>query len=87
MLLNVYAMSVSLEANHENGQHLELQMHLETPNETAMKSESITHTADTNRLESVQKEPKFFDEFECKYMDVNSMPNNYIIIISSSISG
>lgn len=65
-------MCISMEKNHQigqqNGQHLELQMRHEKPNGTAKKSESITTSADTNLLDAVQKEPKFFDEFERKYV-------------------
>lgn len=65
-------MCVSLEKSHQsdqqNGQHLEFHMRHKKRNETEKKSESITTIADTNLLEVIQKEPKFFDEFECKYM-------------------
>lgn len=73
MLANVYTMCVSLEKSHQNdqqnGSHVEFHMrHKQKRNETEKKSESITTIADTNLLEVIQKEPKFFDEFECKYV-------------------
>lgn len=58
MLANVYTMCVSLERNLRSNQRQNEQQ----PNEIAKKSESIP-----NGLDAVQKEPKFFDEFERKY--------------------
>lgn len=70
MLSNVYTMCVSLQGTQQGSQHNEQhmgQMRHEKQHEHAMKIESITNTTDINRRNVVQKEPKFFDEFECKY--------------------
>lgn len=89
MLLNVYTMCVSLERNHhqigqQNGQqHAELLLqmrHKKLNGTNVKKSESITNIANTNLLEVIQKEPKFFDEFECKYIH-DVWFSNYIIVI------
>lgn len=62
MLSNVYTMSVSLEKTLQNGQQNDQR------NAAVKKSESLTKSSDITLLELVQKEPKFFDEFECKYI-------------------